>query len=50
MKINIVAVLYILLGKRLFGLRGGRAAFEAERQSASLLEVESTAGVAALTP
>ncbi|WP_371790144.1 DUF2127 domain-containing protein [Streptomyces sp. NBC_01471] len=42
--INILAVLYILLGKRLFGLRGGHAAFEAERQSASLLEVETTAG------
>ncbi|MEV8564953.1 DUF2127 domain-containing protein [Streptomyces sp. NPDC051322] len=48
--INILAVLYILLGKRLFGLRGGHAAFEAERQSASLLEVETTAGVGALTP
>ncbi|WP_328535773.1 DUF2127 domain-containing protein [Streptomyces sp. NBC_00344] len=48
--INILAVLYILLGKRLFGLRGGHAAFEAERQSASLLEVETTAGVNAVTP
>ncbi|CAM5447807.1 hypothetical protein SRIMM317S_02767 [Streptomyces rimosus subsp. rimosus] len=37
--INIIAVLYILLSKRLFGLRGGRDAFEAERHSASLLEV-----------
>ncbi|MFE9552119.1 DUF2127 domain-containing protein [Streptomyces sp. NPDC006692] len=45
--INILAVLYILLAKRLFGLRGGHAAFEAERHSASLLEVETTAGVAA---
>ncbi|MFD7016191.1 DUF2127 domain-containing protein [Streptomyces sp. NPDC059161] len=44
--INILAVLYILLAKRLFGLRGGHAAFEAERHSASLLEVETTAGVA----
>jgi uncharacterized membrane protein (DUF2068 family) len=48
--INILAVLYILLGKRLFGLRGGHAAFEAQRQSASLLEVETTAGVSTLTP
>ncbi|WP_328379371.1 DUF2127 domain-containing protein [Streptomyces sp. NBC_00440] len=47
--INILAVLYILLGKRLFGLRGGHAAFEAERQSASLLEVETTAGVTPVT-
>ncbi|MBB5872835.1 uncharacterized membrane protein (DUF2068 family) [Allocatelliglobosispora scoriae] len=38
--INIAAVLYILLSKRLFGLRGGHAAHEAERQEASLLEVE----------
>ncbi|MGW8724987.1 DUF2127 domain-containing protein [Streptomyces sp. NPDC055808] len=45
--INILAVLYILLAKRLFGLRGGHAAFEAERHSASLVEVETTAGVAA---
>ncbi|MDT0542663.1 MULTISPECIES: DUF2127 domain-containing protein [Streptomyces] len=46
--INILAVLYILLSKRLFGLRGGRAAFEAERHSASLLEVEAAAGTATL--
>ncbi|MEV6702851.1 DUF2127 domain-containing protein [Streptomyces sp. NPDC051453] len=45
--VNVLAVLYILLSKRLFGLRGGHAAFEAERHSASLLEVETTAGVAA---
>ncbi|MFC4030836.1 DUF2127 domain-containing protein [Streptomyces polygonati] len=42
--LNVLAVLYILLGKRLFGLRGGRAAFEAERRGASLLEVEQSAG------
>lgn len=38
--INIAAVIYILLSKRLFGLRGGKAAYEAERHEASLLEVE----------
>ncbi len=38
--LNIVAVLYILLSKRLFGLRGGKAAYEATRHEASLLEVE----------
>jgi len=43
--LNILAVLYIALTKRLFGLRGGRAAFDAERHSASLLEVETSAGV-----
>ncbi|MCX4611856.1 DUF2127 domain-containing protein [Streptomyces mirabilis] len=45
--LNILAVLYIALAKRLFGLRGGREAFEEERHSASLLEVEESAGVAA---
>lgn len=44
--LNILAVLYIALTKRLFGLRGGRRAFEEERESASLLEVEESAGVA----
>jgi len=43
--LNILAVLYIALTKRLFGLRGGRRAFEEERQSASLLEVEESAGL-----
>ncbi|MBA3489131.1 MAG: DUF2127 domain-containing protein [Longispora sp.] len=41
--INVAAVLYILLSKRLFGLRGGRAAYEAERHETSLLEVEAAA-------
>jgi uncharacterized membrane protein (DUF2068 family) len=38
--INLFAVCYILWTKRLFGLRGGHAAFEAERRNDSLLEVE----------
>jgi uncharacterized membrane protein (DUF2068 family) len=38
--INIAAVVYLLMTKRLFGLRGGKAAYEAERHEASLLEVE----------
>jgi uncharacterized membrane protein (DUF2068 family) len=42
--LNVLAVLYILLAKRLFGLRGGAAAFEAERRGASLLDVEQAAG------
>ena len=41
--INIAAVAYLLYTKRLFGLRGGRAAFEAERHADSLLEVEAAA-------
>lgn len=42
--LNVLAVLYILLAKRLFGLRGGVEAFEAERRGESLLEVEEAAG------
>ncbi len=42
--LNAAAVVWILLSKRLFGLRGGVVAFEAERHSASLLEVEEAAG------
>ncbi len=40
---NVFAVVYLLWTKRLFGFRGGREAFEAERHSASLLEVEQAA-------
>jgi len=38
--INVAAVVYLLLSKRLFGLRGGKKAYEEERHEASLLEVE----------
>jgi uncharacterized membrane protein (DUF2068 family) len=38
--INVAAVAYLVYTKRLFGLRGGHAAFAAERHSESLLEVE----------
>jgi len=41
--INVFAVVYLLWTKRLFGLRGGRAAFERERENVSLLEVERAA-------
>ena len=41
--VNVVAVIYLVLSKRLFGVRGGHAAFEAERHAASLLEVETAA-------
>jgi hypothetical protein len=36
-------VAYLVWTKRLFGIRGGHAAFEAERHSESLLEVELAA-------
>ncbi|MDI2128239.1 DUF2127 domain-containing protein [Yinghuangia seranimata] len=38
--LNIIAVLYIIVAKRLFGLRGGHEAFEAARREESLLEIE----------
>lgn len=41
--VNVVAVVYLVLSKRLFGVRGGHAAFEAERHAESLLEVEASA-------
>jgi uncharacterized membrane protein (DUF2068 family) len=44
--LNVAAVAYLLLSKRLFGLRGGRKAYEAELHEASLLEVEHSAELA----
>jgi uncharacterized membrane protein (DUF2068 family) len=41
--VNLAAVTYLLWTKRLFGLRGGHAAFVAERDAMSLLEVEAAA-------
>jgi len=41
--VNLAAVVYLLLSKRLFGLRGGGRAYEAELHEASLLEVEQSA-------
>jgi uncharacterized membrane protein (DUF2068 family) len=42
--LNVLAVLYIVVAKRLFGVRGGAAAVEAQRREASLLEVREAAG------
>jgi uncharacterized membrane protein (DUF2068 family) len=41
--INIALVVYLVWRKRLFGVRGGREAFERERHEDSLLEVEASA-------
>ncbi|MFB4297277.1 DUF2127 domain-containing protein [Actinomadura sp. NTSP31] len=41
--INIGLIVYIIVTKRLFGVRGGRAAHEAHLRSESLLEVEHAA-------
>jgi uncharacterized membrane protein (DUF2068 family) len=40
--VNVAAVLYLLLSKRLFGLRGGHRAYQESLHEASLLEVEES--------
>jgi uncharacterized membrane protein (DUF2068 family) len=39
--INVAAVVYLVVAKRLFGARGGQAAYERELEGESLLEVEN---------
>ncbi len=41
--INVAAVVYLLISKRLFGLRGGRKAYDEERRGEQLLDVERAA-------
>jgi uncharacterized membrane protein (DUF2068 family) len=41
--LNLAAVVYLLLSKRLFGLRGGHRAYQEELHEESLLEVELSA-------
>jgi uncharacterized membrane protein (DUF2068 family) len=41
--VNLAAVTYLLISKRLFGIRGGARAHEASMHAASLLEVEESA-------
>ncbi|MEV5747262.1 DUF2127 domain-containing protein [Actinoallomurus sp. NPDC052308] len=41
--INVGLVLYLVISKRLFGVRGGKEAFEAHRRGESLIEVEQAA-------
>ncbi|WP_041783525.1 DUF2127 domain-containing protein [Mycolicibacterium chubuense] len=41
--INVAAVAYLLISKRLFGLRGGRKAYDEERRGEQLLDVERAA-------
>jgi len=43
----VLLVAYLVASKRLFGVRGGVAAFERERAGQSLLEVESAATASA---
>jgi uncharacterized membrane protein (DUF2068 family) len=47
--INLGAVFYLVYRKRLFGARGGRAAYEAERETESLIMVAVAAGEASRT-
>jgi uncharacterized membrane protein (DUF2068 family) len=44
--INVAAVVYLVYRKRLFGVHGGRTAFEAERETESLIQVAIAAGEA----
>ena len=41
--VNVAAVVYLLVSKRLFGIRGGHAAYQRAQRKASLLEVEESA-------
>jgi uncharacterized membrane protein (DUF2068 family) len=41
--INLALVLYLVLAKRLFGVRGGKKAYEAKLRSESILDAEMTA-------
>ncbi|GAA1997362.1 DUF2127 domain-containing protein [Catenulispora subtropica] len=41
--LNLLLVVYLVWTKRLFGLRGGKRAYEAQRHAESLLEVERAA-------
>ena len=43
--VNVAAVLYLLYSKRLFGLRGGRKAYDEERRGEQLLDVERAAAI-----
>ncbi|MEP7179470.1 MAG: DUF2127 domain-containing protein [Pseudonocardiales bacterium] len=47
--VNVAAVLYLLLSKRLFGLRGGHRAYEESLHEVSLLEVQESARTEPLT-
>lgn len=41
--INVAAVIYLLISKRLFGIRGGRKAYDDERRGEQLLDIERAA-------
>src|SRR6201993_1937775 len=43
--LNVAPVIYLLVSKRLFGLRGGRKAYDEERRGEQLLDVERAAAM-----
>jgi hypothetical protein len=45
--VNLLLVVYLVWSKRLFGVRGGKRAYEARLRSESVIEVEQAALVAA---
>jgi uncharacterized membrane protein (DUF2068 family) len=48
--VNVAAVVYLVLSKRLFGIRGGYRAYERELESQSLLEVQQATDVSGESP
>jgi len=48
--INLALVLYLVIAKRLFGIRGGKAAYDARLRSESVLEAARRAADEAATP
>ena len=46
--INLLLVIYLVWTRRLFGVRGGKAAYAARLRSESVIEVEQAALAAAL--
>jgi uncharacterized membrane protein (DUF2068 family) len=48
--INLGLVVYLLVSKRLFGIRGGKEAYEAKRRGESLIEVEQAAVASHIEP
>jgi hypothetical protein len=48
--INVALVVYLVVTKRLFGVRGGKKAYEARLRSASILQAEIDALAAAPAP
>jgi hypothetical protein len=48
--VNLALVIYLVWSRRLFGVRGGKAAYEAKLRSESLIEVEQAALVQVPAP